>query len=409
MTPDDTPRGALRPHQQDTDERQIRERPGAVPVGARTEGGVPDTAHGPRGGDGGGVLDEALERLHSTGPERNGWLSNHAPMAVEALVRGGHGGTVHRWVDRYRDKLEQAPSSYARVTEENWREAMGDPRRIADWTTYFGVRLAEAPWRTVLATWWPRLLPGIAAGATHPVIRTGHAVRTLLATEADSSGGRAAAEAVRDPAGPRLAELAHALGYWAARSQPLPPVRALASYASAGEALDAVPAVASQSGGIRERLARLDAFPVWPAAGLRGPEEAAERLRELVAAAVRRYATHAHGEPVMLVHAATAPNAVLRVLPALPSGLWAPSVSAAWAASAAVTAAYGPGRAASWEALGREAEVLDRDEVFARAAAHGDEHAVKFADTALDPALNLTDPQARAAALCAVELIEPVW
>ncbi len=111
----------------------------------------------------------------------------------------------------------------------------------------------------------------------------------------------------------------------------------------------------------------------------------------------------------MLVHAATAPNAVLRVLPALPSGLWAPSVSAAWAASAAVTAAYGPGRAASWEALGREAEVLDRDEVFARAAAHGDEHAVKFADTALDPALNLTDPQARAAALRAVELIEPVW
>ncbi|MFD6151001.1 questin oxidase family protein [Streptomyces sp. NPDC060243] len=355
------------------------------------------------------MLDEALERLHSTGPERNGWLSNHAPMAVEALVRGGHGGTVHRWVDRYRDKLEQAPSSYARVTEENWREAMGDPRRIADWTTYFGVRLAEAPWRTVLATWWPRLLPGIAAGATHPVIRTGHAVRTLLATEADSSGGRAAAEAVRDPAGPRLAELAHSLGYWAARSQPLPPVRALASYASADEALDAVPAVASQSGGIRERLARLDAFPVWPATGLRGPEEAAERLRELVTAAVRRYATHAHGEPVMLVHAATAPNAVLRVLPALPSGLWAPSVSAAWAASAAVTAAYGPGRAASWEALGREAEVLDRDEVFARAAAHGDEHAVKFADTALDPALNLTDPQARAAALRAVELIEPVW
>ncbi|MFJ4435172.1 questin oxidase family protein [Streptomyces sp. NPDC088923] len=354
------------------------------------------------------MLDEALERLHSTGPERNGWLSNHAPMAVEALVRGGHGGTVHRWVDRYRHKLEEAPSSYARVTEENWQEAMGDPRRIADWTTYFGVRLAEAPWRTVLATWWPRLLPGIAAGATHPVIRTGHAVRTLLATEAGAVGG-GEASAVRDPALPRLAELAHALGYWAARSQSLPRVRALESHASAGEALEAVPAIRRQSGGTRERLARLDAFPVWPAVEVRGPEETAERLRELVAAAVHRYATHAHGEPVMLVHAATAPNAVLRTLPALPSGLWAPSLSAAWAASAAVTAAYGPARAASWEALEAEAEVLDEAEVFARAAAHGDEHAVKFADTALDPALHLTDPRARAAALRAVELIEPVW
>ncbi|MET8556844.1 questin oxidase family protein [Streptomyces sp. NPDC004959] len=355
------------------------------------------------------MLDEALERLHSTGPERNGWLSNHAPMAVEALVRGGHGGTVHRWVDRYRDKLEQAPSSYARVTDENWKEAMGDPRRVADWTTYFGVRLAEAPWRTVLATWWPRLLPGIAAGATHPVIRTGHAVRTLLATEADTPGGGEVSAAAGGPPGPRLAELAHALGYWAARSQLLPAVRALESYASADEALDAVPLVANRSGGIRERLARLDAFPVWPAAEARDPEEAAERLCELVAAAVRRYATHAHGEPVMLVHAATAPNAVLRVLPALPAGLWAPSVAAAWAASAAVTAAYGPARAASWEALEREAEALDRAEAFARAAAHGDEHAVKFADTALDPALGLTDPQTRAAALRAVELIEPVW
>ncbi|WP_037869997.1 questin oxidase family protein [Streptomyces sp. SPB074] len=354
------------------------------------------------------MLDEALERLHSTGPERNGRLSNHAPMAVEALVRGGHGGAVHRWVDRYRDKLEQAPSSYARVTEENWREALGDPRRIADWTAYFGVRLTEAPWRAVLATWWPRLLPGIVAGATHPVIRTGHAVRTLLATEAGARGAEESARP-REPDGPRLAELAHALGYWAARSQPLPAVRALGAYGSADAALDAVPAVAEQRGGIRERLSCLDAFPVWPATEVGGPREAAERLRELVAAAVRRYATHAHGDPVMLVHAATAPNAVLRVLPALPSGLWAPSLSAAWRASAAVTAAYAPARAASPKHLEAEAEALDAAEVFARAAAHGDEHAVKFADTALDPALNLTDPLTRAAALRAVELIDPLW
>ena len=34
-----------------------------------------------------GSYDEALERLHHTGPEFEGWLSNHGPMAVEALAR----------------------------------------------------------------------------------------------------------------------------------------------------------------------------------------------------------------------------------------------------------------------------------------------------------------------------------
>ncbi|MEV8505992.1 hypothetical protein AB0368_14330 [Actinoplanes sp. NPDC051475] len=32
------------------------------------------------------VLDDALIRLRRTGPERDGWLSNHAPMAVEAWL-----------------------------------------------------------------------------------------------------------------------------------------------------------------------------------------------------------------------------------------------------------------------------------------------------------------------------------
>ena len=30
-----------------------------------------------------GTLDEAYQRLHDTGPEFNGWLSNHGPMAAD--------------------------------------------------------------------------------------------------------------------------------------------------------------------------------------------------------------------------------------------------------------------------------------------------------------------------------------
>lgn len=132
--------------------------------------------------DASGTLDEALERLHTTGPERNGWLTNHAPMAVEALVRNGQASTVHRWLDHYAHKLEELPPPSRPVTADGWREALGDPTRITDWTRFFGRELDERPWREVLAEWWPRLLPGIAASATHPVIRTGHAVRTLLAS-----------------------------------------------------------------------------------------------------------------------------------------------------------------------------------------------------------------------------------
>ncbi|MGI5347224.1 questin oxidase family protein [Streptomyces sp. CA-250714] len=349
-----------------------------------------------------GTLDEALERLHTSGPEREGWLSNHAPMAVEALVRHGQAPAVHRWIDAYRDKLEDMPGRDSPVTETNWRAALGDPRRLTDWISYFTHQVEERPWQDVLALWWPRLLPGISAGATHPVIRTGHAVRALLA-----DGGQTA---------PRRTELAHALGYWAARHSTLPGVELLPAAASADAGYDAVPLIAEQSGGIRERLARITSLPRRPrpagraeedAAGAGGtdPDRARADLEEIVRAATRRYATHAHGSPVMLVHAATAPNAVLRVLPALPRTLWAVSADAAWTASAAVTAVYAPTEGVPVPSAGSVAP----EEAFARAAAHGDEHAIKFADTALDVAAGTQggDPLAVAAVLRATELIEP--
>ncbi|MGA4841358.1 questin oxidase family protein [Streptomyces sp. G45] len=357
-----------------------------------------------------GVLDEALQRLHASGPERLGRLTNHGPMAVEALVRGGQAHTVHRWLDYYRDKLEDMPDRLAPVTDANWHEALGDPRRAADWIDHFARALAERPWREVLAAWWPVLLPGIAGGSTHPVIRVGHAVRTLLGPGGETE--------------PRLAELAHGLGYWAARHTPLPPLRplALAPAAGAADALAAVERISLQDGPLPDRFARLTSVPVWPPATATatspgtgtgtststtlGPDAARERLTELVAAAVHRFATHGHAEPIMLVHAATAPNAVLRTLPALPRELWPDSLAAAWAASAAVTSAYAPAAPAPDDQLRpayAEAARASFAEVFARAAAHGDDHTIKFADTALD----VGDERARAAALRGVELNPP--
>jgi hypothetical protein len=354
-----------------------------------------------------GILDEAYVRLHDTGPEFDGWLSNHGPMAAEAMVRRGHADTVHSWLDVYVRRLEDFPRGTSPVGAD-WRDALGDPRRVADWTAYFRRELADQPWRQVLDTWWPRLLPGVAAAATHGVIRTGHAVRALMA-DGD------------DPA--HVTELAHALAYWAARWQPVPGAKTGVSFPSGAapgpqaeglapaEALAAVPRIADQTGGIRERLPQLARLAGWAGALAApkmppSPEEISSWLTRLADAAALRYLEYAHGNAVMLAHSATAPTAIVRALPALSHHLWAPSAAAAWAAAAALTAVYAPADPAPPEALpdpprGPKAA----EEMFARAVEHGDEHVIKFADTAADVYARTGKPGVLAAAVRAAELI----
>lgn len=344
-----------------------------------------------------GVLDEAYERLRDSGPERRGWLSNHAPMAVEALARHGLEHRIHAWIDGYADRLEQRPRGIQPIPVDGWRDPLGDPVRTGDWLDYFARDLAERPWREVLAVWWPRLLPGIAAGATHGAIRVGHAVRALLETET----------------GPRVAELGHSLAYWAARWQPLAPAGA-GPYRSSDPhaALDAVPRVPDQRFGVRARLAQLADLPGWAkaagsvpdiAGGASGGADAVPaRLAAIVDAAVIRHGTHGYASPVMLVHAATAPNAVLRTLPALPTDLWPASLAAGWAATAAVYAAYGPADPAPPP----DPTEVDPRELVARAAAEGDPHAIKFVDTALDGHRRDARAPVLAVAAQAIELVE---
>jgi questin oxidase-like protein len=355
------------------------------------------------------TLDEAYERLHATGPEFDGFLSNHGPMAAEALVRHGHGDLVGSWLDVYMRRLEEFPRGLGPIGS-GWQDALGDLRRVADWTALFGREIGEQPWRQVLNTWWPRLLPGVVAAATHGVIRVGHSVRALLADGDDPS---------------HLAELAHGLAYWAARWQTLPGGHAAAAAAAAAgrthamtplESLAAVPRIAEQSGGIRDRLSSLGELAAWPPA-LAGfsvpsaPEQIRALLAELVDAATVRYLFYGHGNGVMLVHSATAPSAVLRTLPALDTGLWAPSLAAAWAASSALTAVYAPAEPAPRAQLpeppggGQSREEIARD-TFTRAVEHGDAHVIKFADTAVEVFARTGNPDATAAALRAVQLIQ---
>ena len=347
-----------------------------------------------------GVLDQAYERLHKTGPEFDGWLSNHGPMAAEAMARRGHIDSVHPWLDGYVRRLEDFPRGTSPVAGTNWQEALGDPRRIADWTAFFRREAADQPWRQVLSTWWPRLLPGVAAGATHGVIRVGHAVRALLADGEDTE---------------HVTELAHGLAYWAARWQPIPGCETPAAARTgpqpaappAAAALAAVPRIADQSGGIRDRLPQLAGLAGWPT--VLTPPAARETpawLAGLTHAAVTAYLEYGHGNPVMLVHAATAPTAILRTLPALGQDLWAASATAAWHAAATLVSIYAPSQPAPpGTRPAAPAGPQAAEETFARAVSHADEHAIKFADTAADVYAGTGDPAALAAAAHATQLI----
>lgn len=333
------------------------------------------------------VLDEAYGRLQRTGPEFVGWLSNHGPMAADALIRLGRKDDVEHWVDGYAQRLEAEPAPRWPIDPQDWREPLGDPSRLGDWLAFFAVTVREEPWADLLARWWPRLLPGAIASATHGLIRTGHAVRALRE--------RVTAE--------RLGELGQALGYWAARWQPIPGQLPPAGPAAVAAALDGIPAVEG-GGGIRTRLARIAERPDWAraASDLRPVRSAAAvpaALDELVDAAVDRYLHWAHGNPVMLVHAATAPRAAALVVPALPVELWVPTYDTAWAVTAAISAVYRPAPAAT-----PPAATTDPDEVTDLAVATGDEHAIKFVEVAQE-SHRRGNPTALAAAVRASALI----
>lgn len=250
----------------------------------------------------------------------------------------------------------------------------------------------------MLGQWWPRLLPGIVAGSTHGVIRVGHAVRTLRGT----AGA---------PARQTLDELAHGLAFWAARYRRLAGTVAPAGTRTPGQVLSAVTRIEDQSGFIAHRLDRLERSPGWTA-NLRAlepvasAEEVPARLESLVDSAARAYLGLGHGSPVLLVHAATAPNAVRHVLPVLPTEQWLPSFAAAWAAVVAVVATYAPPRPAPCAEIVRRHPELTREDALQRAAEHGDEHVLKFADTAVESYDRTGDPELLAATRYVGELID---
>ena len=341
----------------------------------------------------------ALERLAGTGFEFEGYLSNHGPMASDALIELGARDAVPGWVDRYRRRLDAAPDPGSPIPAdgEEWRGALGDYSRVADWTVFFTRALEEAAWTDVLALWWPRLLPGLVAAATHGVIRTAHAVRAI-----DRSG------APPEPGADLRGELAHGLAYWAARYHELPGSAALSGPRSAGEALARLPRLdpeAPAAGpGILGKVAGLESLPGF-AEGVDeyGAHASADReLGEVTASAARVFVANP-GPAIPLIHSLTAPAAVKLVLPHLAAEQHRPSLAAAWQASAALIGAFAVQRTIP----APPEEQRSPEELAARAAEHGDEHVIKMTEACIREYRAKPDPYYLFASDTAIRAIAP--
>jgi Questin oxidase-like len=321
------------------------------------------------------VMLDALDRLRGTGPEFEGFLANHGPMAAEALVRLGADEQVAGWVDGYRVRLDVAPGTVGVPAADDWRQHLGDVRLLGDWTEHLRRSLQEAPWQEALTQWWARLLPGMAASAAHGLIRTAHAVR-MLASAGD------------DPHPLLVDELAQGLALWAARYQLLPGAPRLSGTDDAGAAVRGLPRlgpdVPSAGPGITGRFVPLDSLTGLPAALDRwsAPADDDQALDHLISAAARVLAAR-DDAPIAFCHAVTAPAAVRLVLPFLSPSLRVASVAASWQVIGAIVAGFGSPRLEAEASEPRVAEVPDRSRLVTLAVEHGDEHVIKLTEAAL--------------------------
>jgi hypothetical protein len=327
-------------------------------------------------------LDDALARLGGAGFEYDGGLSNHGPMAVEALAALRREDAIPAFADDYARRLGSGPPLGTPISD-GWTAALGDFGRVADWTARFAEEVAAAPWRSALETWAPRLAPGMIGAATHGWLRTAHAVRAL--ERADTSV--------------RRLELARGLGYWAATFHRLPGARRDRGTLPVEEAAHALPRVAATGAEalLTDGLHRLDGSVAFVDAVARadlGPDPLGT-VSALTRAAARLFLANAHrGSLFALAHAVTASSALRIVLPHVSRETGDTLLWHGWQALAGLQTAFG----VTSEREPFAAYEDDVEELIERAVRCSDEHGIKFTEACLREHAARPDPVYLAAA-----------
>jgi hypothetical protein len=115
-----------------------------------------------------------IERAADYGPLYATGLSNHLPMALIALDRmGASPARLEAFYARYAPRLARRGQP---DTPLDPRDSWGVARNFEGVFAYFRALLAAQGKERVLQIWLPVLMPGVATGAFHPMIRLAYAV-----------------------------------------------------------------------------------------------------------------------------------------------------------------------------------------------------------------------------------------
>ncbi len=272
-------------------------------------------------------LDDALTLFAATAPQFGPFgLSNHGPMAAEALVQLGRAEAIPAGRPPT-PGAAPAPAPAPTLSEDAWPQALGQADRFPDWLALFETEMADRPVTAVVGEWVPRLVPGTVGAATHGLIRTAHGLRALGAADTPA----------------RRLEVATGLAFWAAQYQELPGPPLLIGHQGVPEALADLPYLPEETPEeflITDRVALVadisDEFEqavasLAPGRGRRAAGRAGPRGGPGLSAQRR------HGHPIALIHSVTAPLALELVLPwlaeedhdapwATPGRRWRPSM-----------------------------------------------------------------------------------
>ncbi len=130
------------------------------------------------------------------------YLANHVPMVLEAMARLGASRDRLAEYERYYVDVHRVPfppAASAPITAADWRSHLGDRSRETDYRQFFAREVDRLGSDAAIRHYMPVLADGVAASATHGLMRLAYAV---LRDDDD--------------------EIAIALGYWAAPYLALP-------------------------------------------------------------------------------------------------------------------------------------------------------------------------------------------
>ena len=317
------------------------------------------------------TIDEMLDLLSFAGTELVNGNANHGPMAAEALFTLGRDEAVLSWVEGYRGRLIDRPTPGLPIPRDEWREFLGNRERLGDWIQFFQDELTEKPWQSVISEWVPHLAPALISAATHGLIRTAHAARSLASGESPQ----------------RISELAQGLGYWAARYYVLP---GGPSYANAGytpsDALGQVERLHGPefdgSGSIIEQLKGLEEYPEFQ--GTIDLVDTGDDISRFISNITETFAgvyLSNRKNLIAFVHSVTAPSALRLLAPYLSDSDARRAARYGWQACVAVYSWYSvspPPEPSEFEAPDG-----DLQDLIDRAVTAGGAHSIKFTEACL--------------------------